>query len=341
MRYAIWVVVGSLIVMCGCKGGGADAMDNALSPAEQLEQLSLDRLEGGTDEQTAVVEGLLTLEGMTLLEPPAEGAAVSQVPDPRVLVRLLDPGDDILSEVNPDLSGDFRLEYIGAALDAKLQVEFTVVEDLDGDGEGEDLVKQSVPLALAPGHVAEVNLHLALADQDAPVGASPLGQDVVVAVVGEVLLVQLESLDTNGYHDEFYGVFFSDGFTIYDVDDNQFLEPGDDYLGGDADSNGWVDGLEQGFSAPIAAMELLEGTVTDVSIADQTLQVRLTDGRLVDILVDQFTSIEPLTAESEFYGTLPLDASLIGRRVQIDAVPVTDGYLALWIVLPDYKPDLE
>ena len=67
----------------------------------------------------------------------------------------------------------------------------------------------------------------------------------------------------------------------------------------------------------------------------------LTDGRLVDILVDQFTSIEPLTAESEFYGTLPLDASLIGRRVQIDAVPVTDGYLALWIVLPDYKPDLE
>ncbi|GEM_PF-2204452 len=339
MRYAIWVVVGSLIVMCGCKGGGADEMDDALSPAEQLEELSLDRLQGGTDEQTAIVEGLLTLEGMTLVEPPAESAAVSQVPDPRVLVRLLDPGDDILSEVNPDLSGDFRLEYIGDALDAKLQVEFTVVEDLDGDGEGEDLVTQSVPLALAPGHVAEVSLHLALADQDAPPGGSPLGQEVVVAVVGEVLLVELESLDTNGYHDEFYGVFFADGFTIYDVDDDQFLEPGDDYLGSDADSNGWVDPLEQGFSAPVAAMEVLEGTVTDVSIADQTLQVRLTDGRLVDILIDQFTSIEPLTAESEFYGTLPLDASLIGRRVQIDAVPVADGYLALWIVVPGYMPD--
>lgn len=303
------------------------------------------RMQESAEPLVAGVEGEVFVEGFTILEPdeppPSATAAVSQVPDYRLLVRLVDPEDDILSEGYPDEGGRFELAYTGPVLNAKLQVEFKVEEDLDGDGTGEELLTHSVPVGLKPGRVAQVSITLARqATESAPgVPIVDIADQELLPEIGEMMIVRYLAQDANGYHDEYYGVLFSSAQTIFDQDGDEFLESGDDFIGQDANSDGWIDSYEMGFAGSQSMdEETYIGTVINVHVADQTLTLELDNGEALLVLVDPFTPIEPLSINNQFYGELPLDSSLIGRRVQVSGLAMAESLLALWIVVLESDP---
>ncbi|MBN2081743.1 hypothetical protein JW859_05975 [bacterium] len=341
----LWVVVVLTMLVGGCSGGSdASQLDDDLPGGQsQYVVASNERMPLSDDSATATVEGLLTVIGFTIINTEEGGglgdgaSAVSQVSDMRVLVRLVDPEEDILSEVNPDLGGRFSLDYTGELSFLKLQVEFAVAEDLDGDGTGGDLLSQAVPIALQPGRVAQVNLEFkrngVSEGMNAPIEL--VADSELLPTEGEMLLVELASLDANGAHEEFYGVVYSTQQVIYDVDQDDFLEAGDDYVGTDGDANGWVDNLELSFDeATATAATGFEGVITDVDVAEQTFALHQADGSILLMTVDTFTAIE-LSDNGQFYGQLTLASSLIGRRAYVKCLPIPNGYLALWVVVPD------
>lgn len=350
MNKGLWVALTVALLAAGCHGGGTNApmgQDNTPEPAAATTANDL-RMPVEQDPQVAGVEGVLTVEGFTVLdptaqEPPGAGASAltSLVPDYRFLVRLVDPEDDILSETNPDVGGRFALQYSGTVINAKLQVEFSVEEDLDGDGTGGDALMHSVPVGLRPGRVAQVDLTLSRQTADTGMGKPfPNVVDLELYPASGVLMIATYTAqDGNGLHNEFYGVNFSDGQTVFDTDGDQFLEPGDDVVGRDADSDGWIDSYEADFASN-ADPQTIFGVVTNVSRANRLLTLTSMENDTQQVLVDPFTPIEPLAQDDQFYGELPLDAGLIGRQVQVFGLPTADGFLALWIVvLPDEPPE--
>jgi hypothetical protein len=337
-----------ILILAGCRGDGA-ADNDQQSP----DALDPGIAEGANDErmlqtevpEIASVEGLLVVEGFTILEPddppPGVASAVTQVPDYRLLVRLVDPEDDILNEAYPDISGRFALDYDGPEINARLMVEFKVEEDLDGDGTGEDMLTHSVPLGLKPGRVAQVSITLTRQETESAPGVPipDVADQELLPESGEMMIVRFTAQDANGYHNEYYGVLFATGQTVFDQDGDEFLETGDDFVGEDADTDGWIDAYETGYSGPLAAMEdVYIGIVINVDKANQTLTLELESKETLLVLVDPFTPIEPLSATNEFYGELPLDASLIGRQVQVSGLLTADGVLALWIVVLESDP---
>lgn len=350
MNKGLWVGLIAVLLAAGCRGGGEEVdFQGEPQPPDPSPAIAANdaRMPTAEDPQVAGVEGVLLVEGFTVLdpsetEPPGSGtsAVVGQVPDMRMLVRLVDPEDDILNETFPDVGGRFLLEYSGPVINAKLQVEFTVAEDLDGDGEGGDTLLHSVPVGLKPGRVAQVNLTLARRTAVVGVGQPfPGVADLeLYPEAGELLIVFYVGQDGNGSHNEFYGVNYAEGQTVFDTDGDQFLETGDDIVGEDEDVNGWIDSYEESFGVD-AESQFMFGVVTNVNKASQTLTLATVDAGALLVLVDPFTSIEPFSPDNQFYGGLPLDASLIGSQVQILGKATPDGFLALWIVvLPDDPP---
>jgi len=344
MSRLLWVVAIVVMLVGGCSGGNdaADQMDNELPGGQnQYVVTSSERMPLSDDPSIATVEGLLTVVGFTIVDPGAEvgdeASAVSQVSDMRVLVRLVDPEDDILSEVNPDLGGRFSLDYLGELSYLKLEVEFMVAEDLDGDGTGNDTLRQAVPIGLQLGRVAQVNLEFKLNGADLGTAApiELVADTELLPEEGEMLLVELSSLDANGAHEEFYGVVYSSQQAIYDLDQDDYLEAGDDYVGVDDNANGWIDELELNYDEATAAMVTgFNGVITSVDVAEQTFMLQLADTQVLLMTVDAFTSIE-LSDNGQFYGQLTLDSSLIGRRAYVKCLPIPNGYLALWVVVPE------
>jgi len=349
MYKLVVVAVLTALLAAGCHGGSNTSVDQPEpgAPDASLAVTANDlRMPVADDALVAGVEGMLTIEGFTIVDPDAPdgpagaSALTSQVPDMRLLVRLVDPEDDILSETFPDVGGRFALEYSGPVINAVLDVQFTVAEDLNGDGEGGDLLTHSVPVGLRPGRVAQVNL--TLARQTAGTGLNkplPGVADLeLLPDTGELLLVSYSGQDGNGLHNEFYGVSFAAGQTIFDTDGDQFLETGDDVAGVDEDTDGWIDTYEADFSTA-AEPQTVFGVVTNVSKANRTLSLAVEGSGAVLVLVDPFTPIEPLAPDDEFYGELPLDTGLIGRQVQVFGLPAPDGFLALWIVVLPPEPE--
>jgi hypothetical protein len=352
MNKGLWVALLVALLAAGCHGGGNTLINDQNAPgiADATTTLAANdaRMPVDDNPQAAGVEGVVKVKGFTILDPadtgePGSGtsAVVGQVGDFQLLVRLVDPEDDILSATNPDVGGRFEMEYTGPVVNAKLEVQFAVAEDLDGDGTGGDTLRHSVPVGLRPGRVAQVNLTLSRQTADTPMGA-PFPSVVDLELYpesGELMIASYTGQDGNGFHNEFYGINFADGRTVFDTDGDQFLEPGDDVVGRDADTDGWIDSYESDFGAS-AEPQTIAGVVTNVSRANRTLTLTSVEDGTRQVLVDPFTPIEPFTEANEFYGELPLDTGLIGRQVQVFGLPAPDGFLALWIVvLPDEPPE--
>ena len=194
---------------------------------------------------------------------------------------------------------------------------------------------------MKPGRVAQVSITLARQVTEAAPGVpiADIADPELLPETGEMMIVRYMAQDANGYHDEYYGVLFGSELTIFDQDGDEFLEAGDDLVGEDANSDGWIDSYELGFANPLAAEETsYSGIVINVHVADQTLTLELDNGDALLVLVDPFTPIEPLSIDNQFYGELPLDSSLIGRRVQVSGLATTEGLLALWIVVLESDP---
>jgi len=342
------VLILAVLALVNCRGGSSQSFDpspdTGLVP-EQLQQQNEERMAPATNPQTVSIAGSIQTTGLTAMLPGEGGGAVSavpaQIPDERIMVRLVDPDEDILSEVHPDLGGIFALDYTGPVIDAELQIDLTVAEDLDGDGAGEEQIVQSVPLKLSPGLTAEVSISIELVPANAPFDGPPPYAGDLAPEAGSVLLVDVSVQDASGLSENYYGVFFAEGRTVYDEDGDDVLELGDDYAGEDGNLNGLVDSFEPsaGFEDVPFVPVPLEGTVLSVNESQRILQLSTLDDQTLEISVPPNTGIEVYsTSPGTFISQGELGDWMVGRYAFVDALETPTGYIAEWIVIDEALP---
>ncbi len=331
MRWAVAVSIGLIFAFASCKGGGDVVEGNVFSP-QAIDETNDLRLDPAADEQSSAVSGQLSITGFTVLD--ETGLPVMDGPGaPKATARLLDPGDDILSEQMPGVDGRFLLATTEPVTTGIVEIEFRVEEDVDGDGEGEDTISQRIPVALKPGRTATLSLELNKGEAD--------GIDSELAVApqngtGEFMLTRYEALDANGSHESFYGTFFATGSVVYDVDRDEFLEIGDDVSGSDSNTNGWADDAEALFAADPAPMGFLEGVISGVNTASQQFTVRLPDGSTTTVSLQPFAGLEVLDEDGQFVGPTSLGPHLVGRQAYVEgSTGPGDTFLASWVVVFD------
>jgi len=329
------VVVFALLFIAGCKGhGGLDPEQPAPGSFETIDEDNQARLTPLTDAALKTVRGTLKVVGLTIAD--EQGLAVpADKSSLKLMARLVDPGDDILSEIVPGGDGSFILQTTDNTVSAKLDVEFKVEEDLNGDGEGGDQVSLNMPITLRAGFEVRADITISLGSPSNFDQALTGGQG---EPAGELLLVEYNSVDGKGEHHEFYGLFPQSGLVVYDKDGDEFLEPGDDLAGTDTDSNGWIDQNEVVFSDPMAASSSVEGIVTGVSIADREMTLKTSDNQVYLAHVDPFASIEIYDQEGKFIGLTSLGDHLVGRSAHVEGVMVSSFTIeASWVVINESK----
>lgn len=347
-KRVLLVLIIAVLALASCHGSDSHSFDPASGTGLELEQLLLqnaERMAPAANPQTVSIAGSIQTTGLTAILPGGGGGAASaipsQIPNERIMVRLIDPDEDILNEVHPDLGGIFTLDYTGPVVDAELQVDLTVAEDLDGDGAGEEQIAQSVPLKLAPGLTTQVNLELELVSAGEPFDGTPPYAGDLAPAVGAVLLVEVSVQDASGLSEDYYGVFFAAGRTVYDEDGDDVLELGDDFAGEDFDLNGLVDPFEpmvESDGVPFVPVSL-EGTVLAVNESQRILRLSTLGGLTLEISVPPNTGIEVYsTGPGTFISQGELGDWMVGRYVFIDALETPTDYIAEWIVVDEALP---
>jgi len=323
----IWMLV-LLTALIGCRSSHPlPPPESEPQPPDQgrVEEANRERLPGAPQPSAAVVSGRITISGFTVLSAggtPVAGGESST----KVLAQLIDPEDDILSATYPGADGTYSLTYTGPKTKLKLRLQFKVQEDVDGDGHGADQIEQAIPLTLPAGLKSSVDVALRkAAEADVEQSLRP--------AKGLVLLADVHRLDGSGRHVDFYGTFFADGFVVITLDNDRFLEPGDDLRAVDHNRNGWPDLDEARYGDPTLTAATISGVIVSVDAAHQTLMLRDKAGKQTLVIFAPFAAIEPMNAAGEFYGAVPLTPLLAGSAVTVQGWPLPEGFLADWIVV--------
>ena len=279
----------------------------------------------------STLRATVTVDGFTPAGP------VGTPTDMGLMARIVNPGDDILSASDESSGDQFDLQVDGDVA-ARLEVEFDVAEDVDGDGTGQDKVVLAVPLNLPEGKVATVNMTVkrGVKASGPPTSSEPGNAEDVFypTLAGELILVDLTLADANGPKTTFYAVT-PGGSAAFDADGDRFIEAGDDTIYADADHNGWPDTSQSGLESDTATDFTAKATVNAVDRVKRELTLRDSAGTLTNITVDPFASIVPVTSEGTLLGSLMLDQSLVGRELQVYGRKSGDENRAtLAVVLP-------
>lgn len=342
----------ALLLVClwcmGCRGGSTpaevpdDGVNEPQAPSSsELQQANESRMQTGPDIFSTGAAGAVVLEGFNLADPDArEEGSVSQLEVmPEVMVRLIDPDEDILVESNPLVTGDYELLYGNVEVNTRLQLEFIAHDDLDGDGSSYDTVIQTVPVKLATGRLAEVDITLTrMSEEDiALAGGGPVPDGL--AFEGSIVVGNVMAMDGNGYREDLYGVFYRDGVTVIDEDGDGILDPEADFSGPDADGDGWIDPYEDDFVDPLPQFAFLYGQVLAVDQPEKRLTLwEIDQQRAVYVYFDPFSVIELFNYNDEYVGEVPLDSNLTGREVAVEAIHKPYGYLASWMTVFAFDP---
>lgn len=336
----------ALLLAAGCNGSGGDSNGNfqpdapVLPGQDAIGQVNDGRLDQVGDPTSYGVKGTLGIDGFTVLGGDGQPVGIDQA-IPELQARLLDPEEDILwAQARPGVDGLYTMRYTVHApsqvvgngpeepgpIPGRFEVSVTVAEDLNGDGEGGDVLHQVVPLRLKPGVDVRVDLLLSRGD-DRRVDPNLLPEQ------GEWVLADLIAVDGNGAKDDLYGVFFFDGATVYDLDGDEFLEFGEDFYGPDLDNNGQIDDYELP-SAPADGMFPLfvEGTITAVNPSKLTLHLRTFESLEYTIQLDPQTPIELWDIHGLPIGSLPLTPQLVGMLAYAEG-PAEGMVLNAWQVV--------
>ncbi len=263
----------------------------------------------------------------------------------QIMAKIINPGDDILSQIIATPGVRFKLSVGGgkvsrtSALSTALQIEFKVVEDLNGDKVGGDTIIQTVPVSIIAGKVAKVDLTIRRAGMtDVGSGSAPDPGD------GELVYTSAEREDALGIKDDFFGTNYATGEVLYDVDGNEFLSPGTDQVLTDENMNGWPDLTEAPYfdpevNQPSAPPAFASGMVIAVDLAGYSFDMQTDDGRTVHVQVEPSALIAPIGPDGELLGQVVLDPSMVGRHVQVDGIPLdAQSMIALRVILDPDKP---
>jgi hypothetical protein len=296
---------------CGSGSGGDDG--NTPPPGFPTPDLS-----PSLDPLQAEVAGEVDFDGFTLyVDPDPEaghgGSAIGAATG--IMAKIIDPGDDILSEKPILVNGGYRLGFRPAVsakpIKVKVLFEMRVNEDLNGDGTGGDLLRQTVPMTVIQGKAALLNLSVRRAD---PRVVSP----VFTPTAGETLYTSIAQTDTSGTRDSYFATLVASGEVVFDQDGDSVLAPGEDAVYNDTDQNGWPDESEAEYAAPGASISELEGVVASVDPPNRTISISV-NGSVKTLQVDPFAVIQQLGLDGELLGQLTLEFALTGRTVRIES----------------------
>lgn len=329
MRSVISGIMAAALLTAGCNGGGSKITDPAQQPgtpefkavvdAIKLERLAPAALAGG-----AAISGQLTLSGIQVLDSagqPAPGSGYGNI-----LVRLVDPEDDILSigETVPDSAGRFTLELAGQPRRGLLEISMSVAADLDGDGTGGDSLRQRVPLALATGKTATADIALRLQAGYQPGSALPVGETPPV-----VITAQVSTLDADGQRSFNRASNYSGNEVVASVDSHSGFDPQGELRFTDEDGDG-LDDASQVFYASTAPFDTVYGVVGQIDRFKREAEVIVKSGDsgyIVRVKIDPQAAVElylPRTPAGDSFAQLTPDQFLLGRNVYCDGF-FTDG----------------
>ena len=295
---------------CGSSGGNLNSGDQpqVLAPHELVGAV-LARLPLSPGSTGAVVKGTLKVSDFTIIGNGASQPAQLGVGQTGIFVRVIDPGDDILVAGNPGADGSFELLVPGDAVLARLEVELRVLEDLDGDGNGEDTLRQTVPLYLSSGRVHTVTMQLGRST------ALTLDPNLKPET-GEAVIVSIDKLDAGGHIATELAQIPSTGNLIADYDRDSFIEPGDDVAFEDANSDGTGDPLatppQAGNGA--AAIQTILGTVVSVSETRGRMSIRTNDNTIIEVSVSYFTPVESFVVSADGGGFFSVGLSELSKN---------------------------
>jgi hypothetical protein len=327
MRNLAWIMLMmALTAGCGGKGVAPPTVDPGTPAfATALDAAKLARLPATVNAAVAEIRGSVKLNGMTLLSDtgvPVPGSTAYGT----ILVRLVDPGDDILSvvETNPDASGDFSFEVAGPPRRGVLELRFRVQADLDGDGTSGDTVRQRFVLGMAAGKASVADFVLTQQTGLQP-GAPAQGTPP------QVIAAQITALDVDGKHVEFRASDFTAGQLVVDVDGDAKFDPLRDLTLADADNNSLPDASATLY-ARTSGYERLFGLVTRVDEFKREIDILVKDSaetsHSVTIVVDALAAVELYLPKEHDpaaqFAQLNLGQFMVGRSVYADGY-FTDG----------------
>jgi hypothetical protein len=309
MMGVLAVLAGMLgLFACGSSKQQVNNPGTQVVEPDALGSASLARLPLSPGAAGTIVKGTLKVRDFTVLDN-GSGKPGPSIPATGIFVRVIDPGDDILVAGNPLTNGSYELFVPGNPLLARLEVELRVLEDLDGDGEGEDTLKQSIPLFLAEGRVHTVSLNLGR--------STALSLDPnLEPETGAVVIASIDKLDAGGHVASEIAQFQNSGNLISDFDRDGFIEPGDDVVFVDANNDGTADPLATPPEAGSgnAIIQTILGTVVSVSETRGQISVRTNDNTFVDVSVSYFTPVESFVLSADGGGFFTVGISELSRN---------------------------
>jgi hypothetical protein len=327
MRNLNWIVFG-LLLAAGCGGKGAAPPVEPGSPAfsAALSQAKLGRLASTANPAAAEIRGSVALNGITVLSEGGNPSPTTGLGE--ILVRLVDPGDDILSivETNPNSTGQFSFEVANPDRRGVLEVRFRVQADLDGNGTPGDTVVQRVVLGLAAGKVSTADL--VLTQQAGLQPATPAQPGVTPPLI---LTAQVTAVDTEGKHVESRASNYSTGQLVVDVDGDAKFDSVRDLTLADADNDSLPDAAESLY-ASTAAYQRVFGLVTRVDEFNREIDILVKDSpelsHSVTVTLDPLAALELYLPKehdpSAMFAQLNLGQFMVGRSVYADGY-FTDG----------------
>jgi hypothetical protein len=330
MKLGVVIASLAMLYVAGCSGHHDNGLpDPGAGTAPDLSQITgqnearLDPAPSGSPSALGIT-GMITLQGFTVLDSQLKPAPANQI-NTRITAQLIDEEDDILSTIAPGTDGKYTLSVFSPSLALRLRIMATVAEDLNGDGTGNDVLTQEVPVVLVTGKTIKVDLRVKRAVQADM-------QPVLWPAKGAVALCDLNRTDGSGSFTSYYGTFFNGGFVIITRDGDRLLEEGDDLRQPDTDRNGWADPSQAIYGNATLPAATLTGIVMSVDLVAQTMVVRGPGNISTVVFVSPFCAIEAYTQATGFFGSIPLSSNLIGKAVTITGQTGPGGMIAEWIV---------
>jgi hypothetical protein len=284
-----------------------------------IEQARASRLPAAMASTQAQVKGKITLSNLTLVDnagKPIPGNSTSTLS-----VRVIDPGDDILSVSagNADNQGQFALTLDSVARRRfLLEVSGNVQEDLNGDGIAGDRLLQRFPVTVLAGRVSTLKIALKLQS-----GLQPAAPATPGVAPPPVLVASVDALDTDGHRTNSIASDYRDTQVVVDLDGDGVFDPLRDGTLDDKDHDGLPDSLLAMYERTDSYSSAY-GLITAVDQSQHTVQLLVKSGNDVHSLrvkIDPFAATElylPNAPGSDPFALIGFGQFLTGHYAWVD-----------------------
>jgi len=305
---------------------------------EDYKQEIEEELEPWSEPDKGAVKGTVQISGFTIINPNSLEPGSNEDAMRYVITRIVDPEDDVGSVVSPNPFGVFIHRDVDPLPYGFLEVAFTVAEDVNGDGVGNDKISVRVPISVEAQVITSVNVKISPASAEEIPDIEQVGSPPPSPVLP--LKVSSTYKGPDGERTNSVSIFTWLGKAIRDLNLNGKFDL-EDGVFDDKNADGVLDSSEEVFKSLAREEELprvsFDGTIVDLDLTLKGVVMFVRDGMsgvVRPVLITDRTIV--LIAEmggNRFMQAPVARRELMGRMVFVEAIILPGGDLVGLIVI--------